>query len=120
VATATPFDRYVDAWNAGDLDRWLEVHDRAVEYVSLAGPEPRVYRGHVGLRDIWAESRGNWLRFAFAIVADEGELVHATFSGIEHVGATELGGALWFRVQTRGGRIVALWSALDPELLRAG
>ena len=113
----TPFDRYVSAWNAGDLDRWLEAHHDDVEYVSLAGPEPRIFRGHDGLREVWAESRANWHRFQLSVVDDEGGVTEVMFSGIELNQGTELSGVLWFRVEEKDGRIVRVSSALDASAL---
>lgn len=112
-----PFDRYVAAWNAGDLDRWLEAHHDQVEYVSLAGPEPRSFEGHEGLREVWAESRANWHRFELSVVDDDGDVTEVTFSGMELEQGTELSGVLWFRVEAKDGRITRLWSALDASEL---
>ena len=105
------------AWNAGDLDAWLEAHREDVEYVSLAGPEPRSFRGHEGLREAWAESRANWHRFELSVVDDEGELTEVMFSGMELDQGIELSGVLWFRVETKDGGISRVWSALDASEL---
>lgn len=111
------FDRYVAAWNAGDLDAWLEAHRDDVEYVSLAGPEPRRFEGHEGLREVWAESRANWHRFELSVIDDEGGLTEVMFSGMELEQGTELSGVLWFRVEAKDGRIIRIWSALDASEL---
>jgi SnoaL-like protein len=112
-----PFDRYVAAWNEGDLERWLGVHHDDVEYVSLAGSDARVYRGHEGLREAWAESRANWHRFVFSILDDDGSPIEVQFSGMELHQGTELSGVLWFRVEHDGERIQRIWSALDAALI---
>jgi ketosteroid isomerase-like protein len=111
------FDRYVAAWNAGDLDRWLGAHDEEVEYVSLAGAEPRSFEGREGLREVWAESRANWYRFELSVVDDDGDVTEVMFSGMELEQGTELSGVLWFRVEAKDGRITRLWSALDASEL---
>lgn len=114
-----PFDRYVRAWNAGELEEWVAVHHPDVEYVSLALPDPRVFRGHEGLREVWRESRANWQHFRFSILDEEGGVFETTFTGLEMHQGTEISGVLWFRVECREGRIVRLWSALDAGLLPA-
>ncbi len=113
----TPFDRYVEAWNAGDLDAWLDVHADDAEYLSLAGPEPRTFVGHEGLREVWAESRANWHRFEFSVIDDDGDVIEVMFSGMELEQGTELGGVLWFKVEAGGGRIRRIWSALDASAI---
>ena len=113
----TPFDAYVAAWNAGDLDAWLYTHHEDIEYVSLAGPEPRSFTGHDGLKEVWAESRANWHRFDLSVLDDEGDVTEVVFSGMELEQGTELSGVLWFRVEAKDGRISRLWSALDASEL---
>ncbi len=113
----SPFDAYVAAWNAGDLDAWLEAHHDDAEYVSLAGPEPRTFSGHEGLREAWAESRANWHRFEFSVLDDESEPIEVMFSGMELEQGTELSGVLWFSVETHNGKIARLRSAMDAGLL---
>jgi hypothetical protein len=76
-----------------------------------------VYRGREDLRKAWRESRANWDRFAFSILADQAGLVQVEFSGIESLNATRMSGVLWFRVHERDGRISRLWSALEPGAL---
>ena len=117
LTSPNPFDSYVRAWNAGDLETWLEAHRDDVEYVSLAGPEPRTFRGHDGLREVWAESRANWHRFELSVVDDEGAVTEVMFSGMELEQGIELSGVLWFRVEAQDGRITRLWSALDATEL---
>jgi len=113
----SPFDAYVAAWNAGDLEAWLDAHGEDAEHVSLAGPEPRTFQGHEGLREVWAESRANWHRFNLSVLDDEGDVTEVVFSGIELEQGIELSGVLWFRVEAKDGRIVRLWSALDASEL---
>ena len=113
----TPLDRYVAAWNAGDLEAWLGVHADGVEHVSFAGPEPRLFTGEEGLREMWAESRANWHRFEFSVLDDEGEVAEVMFSGIEMQEGTEISGVLWFRVKSRDGKIARVESALDATRL---
>ncbi len=108
-----PFDRYVAAWNAGDLESWLEAHHDDAEYVSLAGPEPRSFSGHDGLREVWAESRANWHRFELSVLDDDSEPIEVMFSGMELEQGIELSGVLWFAVETRDGRISRVRSAMD-------
>lgn len=112
-----PFDRYVAAWNARDLDAWLEAHHDDVEYVSLAGPEPRAFAGHDGLREVWAESRANWHRFELSVLDDDSEPLEVMFSGMELEQGIELSGVLWFSVESRNGKIARLRSAMDAGLL---
>jgi hypothetical protein len=113
-----PFDRYVAAWNDGDLERWVDVHHAEVEYVSLASCAPRIFLGHDGLREVWAESRANWHRFVFSVLDDDdGGAIEVQFSGMELEQGTELSGVLWFRVEHDGERIVRIWSAMDAGLL---
>ena len=83
--------------------------------MSLAGPEPRSFRGHEGLRDAWAESRANWNRFELSVVDDEADVTEVMFSGMELDQGIELSGVMWFRVETKDGRIVRLWSAFDAS-----
>jgi ketosteroid isomerase-like protein len=113
----TPFDLYVAAWNAGDLDAWLDAHHDDVEYVSLAGPEPRSFTGHEGLREVWAESRANWHRFELSVLDDDSQPIEVTFSGMELDQGIELSGLLWFSVESREGKISRLRSAMDASLL---
>ena len=112
----TPFDRYVAAWNAGDLDAWLDAHHQDAEYVSLAGPEPRPFSGHEGLREAWSESRANWHRFELSVI-DDGEPIEVMFSGMELEQGIELSGVLWFSVESRDGKISRLRSAMDAGRL---
>lgn len=107
------FDRYVAAWNAGDLDGWLDVHAPDAEYVTLAGPEPRTFRGHDGLREAWAEGRANWESFRFTIQNEREGVLRVGYSGVERLQRIEISGVLWFRYEERDGRIARLWSALD-------
>jgi hypothetical protein len=111
------FDDYVAAWNAGDLEAWLDAHAEDAEYTPLAAGDGRVYRGREELRETWRESRANWDRFAFAVVDEADGLVQVEFSGIESLNATRVAGTLWFRVHERDGRIARLWSALEPGAL---
>ena len=113
----SPFDAYVAAWNAGDLDAWLDAHHDDAEYVSLAGPEPRTFSGHDGLREVWAESRANWHRFELSVLDDDGEPIEVMFSGMELEQGTELSGVLWFTVESRDGRITRVRSAMDAGAL---
>jgi ketosteroid isomerase-like protein len=113
----SPFDAYVAAWNAGDLDAWLDAHHDDAEYVSLAGPEPRTFTGHEGLREVWAESRANWHRFELSVLDDEGDVIEVMFSGTELEQGTELSGVLWFTVREREGRIAGVRSAMDASAL---
>ncbi len=105
------------AWNAGDLEAWLDVHAPDAEYVTLAGPEPRTFRGHEGLRQAWAEGRANWELFRFSVLDQDGETLEVGFSGIERLQGIEISGVLWFRFEEEQGRIVRLWSALDAGRL---
>ncbi|HEX5909742.1 MAG TPA: nuclear transport factor 2 family protein [Thermoleophilaceae bacterium] len=114
---SSPFDRYVAAWNAGDLDGWLDAHAPDAEYVTFAGPEPRTFAGHDGLREAWAEGRANWEVFRFQVLGDEGGVLEVGFRGIEQVQGIELSGVLWFRVDERDGRLARVWSALDANEL---
>jgi hypothetical protein len=83
----------------------------------LAAGDGRVYRGREGLREAWRESRANWDRFAFSILAAQDGLVQVEFSGIEALNAGRVAGVLWFRVHERDGRIERLWSALESGAL---
>ena len=112
-----PFDAYVAAWNAGDLQAWLDAHHGDAEYISLAGSEPRSFAGHEGLREAWAESRANWHRFELSVLDEEGDLIEVMFSGMELEQGTELSGVLWFSVESRDGRITRLRSAMDARQL---
>ena len=111
-----PFDRYIAAWNAGDLDAWLAAHHPDALYESLAGPEPRSFEGHEGLREVWAESRANWHRFELSVL-DEGNPIEVIFSGMELEQGVELSGVLWFDVESRDGKLARVRSALDAGLL---
>jgi hypothetical protein len=113
------FDAYVAAWNAGDLDAWLDAHHPEAEYVTLAGPEPRTFAGHDGLREAWAEGRANWEVFRFQVLDEEGGVLEVGFRGVEHLQGIEISGVLWFRVEEREGRITRLWSAMDAGALPA-
>ena len=74
------------------------------EYVTFAGPEPRTFAGHDGLREAWAEGRANWEVFRFTVLdADEG-MLEVGFRGVEQTQGIELSGVLWFRVEERDGR----------------
>jgi len=118
----------VAAWNAGDLDAWLDVHAPDAEYVTLAGPEPRTFHGHEGLREAWAEGRANWELFRFSVLdtrdgqgrqgtGQQEGILEVGFSGIERLQGIEISGVLWFRFEEQQGRIVRLWSALDAGRL---
>lgn len=109
----------MDAWNAGDLGAWLDLHAEDAEYTPLAAGDGRTYRGRDGLSEAWRESRANWDRFAFSVLGDEDGLIRVEFSGIESLNATRVAGELWFRVHERDGRIARLWSALEPGELPA-
>jgi ketosteroid isomerase-like protein len=117
LSSPSLFDRYVAAWNAGDLHAWLDAHHEEVDYVSLAGPEPRTFEGHDGLREVWAESRANWHRFQLSVVDDDGDAIEVTFSGMELEQGIELSGVLWFSVESRDGKISRVRSAIDASLL---
>ena len=88
--------------------------------MTLAGPEPRTFAGHDGLREAWAEGRANWEIFRFAVQDEQDGVLEVGFSGIERLQRIEISGVLWFRVQERDGRIVRLWSALDAGDLPSG
>ena len=83
--------------------------------MSLAGPEPRSFRGHEGLREVWAESRANWHRFELSVVDEAGAVTEVMFSGMELDQGIEPSGVLWFRVEAADGRISRVWSALDAS-----
>ena len=85
--------------------------------MSLADPEPRTFRGHEGLREVWAESRAHWHRFELSVVDDDGDVTEVTFSGMELDHGIELSGVLWFRIESTDGRISRVWSALDASEL---
>ncbi|HYI35714.1 MAG TPA: nuclear transport factor 2 family protein, partial [Thermoleophilaceae bacterium] len=91
----------------------LDAHTPDAEYVTYAGPEPRTFSGHEGLRAAWAEGRANWDVFRFQVLDEEGKVLEVGFRGIEQVQGIELSGVLWFRVQERDGRLARVWSALD-------
>ena len=112
-----PFDLYIRAWNAGDLDAWLAAHHSDARYESLAGREPRSFEGHEGLREVWAESRANWHRFELSVLGDEGDLIEVMFSGMELEQGIELSGVLWFDVESRDGKVARVRSALDAGVL---
>ena len=125
---SSAFDRYVTAWNAGDLEGWLDAQHPDAEYVTYAGPEPRSFIGHEALREAWAEGRANWEIFRFEVHTRDGQgrqgtgegdgVLEVGFRGVERTQGIQLSGVLWFRVQERDGRIARLWSALDAaELL---
>jgi len=109
----------VAAWNEGDLDAWLDTHAPDAEYVTFAGPEPRTFSGHDGLRAAWAEGRANWEVFRFQVLDEEDGVLEVGFRGIEQVQGIELSGVLWFRVDERDGRLARVWSALDAGELPA-
>ena len=113
--SASAFDHYVAAWNEGDLDAWLDAHHPDAEYVTLAGPEPRTFAGHDGLREAWAEGRANWEVFRLEVLdgPDGHDILEVSFRGIEQVQGIGLSGVLWFRVEERDGRVARVWSALD-------
>jgi len=129
LTSPSAFDAYVAAWNAGDLDVWLDVHAPDAEYVTLAGPVPRTFAGHEGLREAWAEGRANWEVFRFQVITrdgqgrqgtgDETDVLEVGFRGIEQMQGIEISGVLWFRVEERDGRIARLWSAMDADALPA-
>lgn len=85
--------------------------------MSLASGHARAFRGHDGMREVWAESRANWVRFSFSVIAERDGVIEVNFSGLDTVGGPEHTGALWFRAEGNDGRIVRLWSALDAGLL---
>jgi len=85
--------------------------------VSLAGPEPRTFEGHGGLREVWAESRANWHRFQLSVLDDDGDAIEVMFSGMELAQGIELSGVLWFSVESRDGKISRVRSAMDAGLL---
>lgn len=62
--SVSAFDRYVAAWNAGDLEAWLAVHAPDVEYVSLATGDARVFRRQDGLREVWMEAERTGTAFS--------------------------------------------------------
>ena len=117
MTRSSPLDAYVAAWNAGDLDAWLDAHHDDAEYVSFAGPEPRSFTGHDGLREVWAESRANWHRFDLSVLDDEANPIEVMFSGMELEQGIELSGVLWFDVESRDGKLVHVRSALDAGAL---
>lgn len=88
--------------------------------MTLAGPKPRTFAGHDGLREAWDQGRANWETFRFAVHGERDGVLEVGFSGIERLQRIEISGVLWFRVQERDGRIVRLWSALDAGDLPSG
>lgn len=93
------------------------MHAADAEYVTLAGPEPRTFRGHEGLREAWAEGRANWEVFRFSVIEERDGVLEVGFAGVERLQQIEISGVLWFRLEERDGRIARLWSALDAGAL---
>jgi len=72
--------RALDAWNAGDFDKWMERMHPEIEWTPalvqlMEGPET-VYRGISGLRRYWDEMHAIWdFRSETAKVHDLGDTV---------------------------------------------
>ena len=75
--------------------------------MTFAGPEPRTFSGHDGLREAWAEGRANWEVFRFQVHRTRARTASCEvgFRGIEQPRASSSAGVLWFRVEERDGRI---------------
>ncbi len=48
------FKRWVEAWNRGDFDAWIDQLDPEVQWFTLV----EVYRGHAGARQAWGGLKG--------------------------------------------------------------
>ena len=82
--------------------------------MTFAGPEPRTFSGHDGLRA--GVGRGprqlGGVPLPGARIEEDGVL-EVGFRGIEQMQGIELSGVLWFRVEERDGQLARVWSALD-------
>jgi ketosteroid isomerase-like protein len=84
-----PFARLWDAYGRGRLDDALELIDEECE-VRAAGSE-RVYRGHDGVRAVFAESRRRWK--SITLTSDEVvEIDDATIVAIARLTAFDYSG----------------------------
>ena len=95
------------------------MHAPDAEYVTLAGPAPRTFAGHEGLREAWAEGRANWEVFRFQVIDEEAGVLEVGFRGIERMQGIEISGVLWFLVEECDGLIARVWSAMDAAALPA-
>jgi ketosteroid isomerase-like protein len=72
-----------DAWNAGDLERFISVSaPDVVLHTSGAFPDlPGEYRGHEGVRSFWRDVRGPWEELAIEVesVAQESDFALVSF-----------------------------------------
>jgi len=72
-----------DAWNAGDLERFVSFSTPdVILHTSGAFPDlPGEYRGHEGVRGFWRDVRGPWDELAIEVesVVQEGDFALVSF-----------------------------------------
>ena len=118
--------RNYERFNAGDLDAALEGLDPGIEWHTyiVPGPGGAVYRGHAGVRELWAEAKRIFgdFRNVPEEIFDAGDKVVA-FVRVEGVGAMS-GAAVQARIAHvmtfREDKVVKVQSFEDrDEALRA-
>lgn len=114
-------DRAIEAWNAGDLDGYLELY---AEDVVLHGYPPEMPPNLAGVtgfyRQVWSAFPGGTLTIHDRIVEDDRAALRYTLRGAHEgafMGAPPTGREVVIEGQTilhfRDGRCVARWQALD-------
>jgi ketosteroid isomerase-like protein len=103
-----PFTRLWDAYGRGRLDDALDLIDEECE-VRAAGSD-RVYRGHDGVRTVFAESRRRWKSITLTsdeIVEIDGATIVASarLTAFDHSGVRVHDGSLAWVAEFDDGRL---------------
>lgn len=110
----------VDAWNAGDLERYLELYDPSIVHHGLS-PEPLDHGANRGFYEaLWAAFRGAHLTLDDTIAEADRIAIRFRLAGEhtgEFMGVPGTGRAFVLNAQTimrfRDGRVVERWTTGD-------
>ena len=114
----------IDAWNRGDRAEALAAYAPAVEWhTSGEFVDRRVYRGHTGLKRLWADLEQDLEELSILVseirgVGDE-VFVDMTFTGRGKRSKARFQQSFWYTVTFRDGLIVRVKSHSDPAPLDA-
>jgi ketosteroid isomerase-like protein len=118
-----PFTRLWDAYGRGRLDDALDLIDEDCE-VRAVGSD-RVYRGHDGVRAVFAESRRRWKSITLTsdevVEVDDATIVAiARLTAFDHSGARVHDGPLAWMAEFDDGRLLrATYFATRADALDA-
>jgi ketosteroid isomerase-like protein len=109
----------VDAYNAGDLERVLELTDPEVTMVPVRSLlEGGEYRGHAGVREFLADMEEDWASRGIEIddirQLDDGVLILGTFVAVGRSGTEVSYPVAWHSVY-RDGKLLRLTAYSDQQ-----